>query len=82
MQIRARSEANRILRVLRLGCALMGMATRKILAHPVWQQKAEKSAEKRSSGKETLTVEILRPYLSDGLTTTAPFGLEVRRNGK
>src|SRR5258708_33713799 len=59
MQIRARSEAKRILRVFRLGCASEDMATNKILAHPVRQRKAEKTAESRSSSEETLAVEIL-----------------------
>src|ERR1700704_2875484 len=44
MQISASSEAKRILRVLRLGCASVDMATTKILAHSVWQRKTEKKA--------------------------------------
>src|SRR6266849_3044056 len=39
MQIRTRSEAKRILRVLRLGCASVDMSTRKILAQRCGQRK-------------------------------------------
>src|SRR6266576_3112695 len=42
MQIRARNEAKRVLRVLRLWCASVDMARRKILAHSVWQRKAKR----------------------------------------
>src|SRR5437667_9364736 len=38
MQIRARSEAKRILRVFRLSCASVGIAVGKILAHSIWQR--------------------------------------------
>src|SRR5438552_6899075 len=51
MQISARSEAKRLLRVFRLSCASVGIADRKIFAHSTWQRKAEKNTEKRPSKK-------------------------------
>src|SRR5947207_2953278 len=46
MQVRASREAKSILRALRLSCASVGIAVGKILAHSIWQRKAEANAKK------------------------------------